>query len=295
MAIVSKPKSKSVAAMIGAAVPTSRKSSIPKSYPQSWQDYLDALQRRASRVMAMGIPGTGKTYSANEVGLNEDEVVYNIYVGDETAAYQFMGAPSLKAGNSEFEYGPALHAFTRGTRLVINEIDHASADALDALIGVCDDWKSAKITLPDGTIVRPTEGYHVVATMNGELDDLPEALRDRFEGCAVSITEPHPDAIAALPEELQETAKKLTRESCPVEQRVSIRQFRGFAELLDLGMDMERAARCSFRERAEDLMMAMDLRRLMVTSSLAYDAEGYAVLTDEVQHEAWANEDEEAF
>lgn len=232
----------------------------PKSYPEGWRNYLLALELRASRVLAFGIPGTGKTYSANTVGLRPGEDVYNIYVGDETAAYQFMGSPALKAGSSEFEYGPALHAITRDVRLVINEIDHASADALDALIGVCDDPKSIKITLPDGSIIRPKgDNYHVVATMNGVLEDLPEALRDRFEGCAINITEPHPAAIEALPVELQAMAKKLTRESCPANQRVSIRQFRGFVELIEKGMPEEMAATCSFQGRAKDLLAAMKL------------------------------------
>lgn len=234
----------------------------PKSYPDGWQRYLIALELRASRVLAMGIPGTGKTYSANMVGVKPGEEVYNIYMGDETAAYQFMGSPSLKAGNSEFEYGPALHAITRGCRLVVNEIDHASADALDALIGVCDDPASVKITLPDGTIVRPKEGFHVVATMNGVLEDLPDALRDRFEGCAINIKEPHPEAIKALPVELQAMATKLTREACPQNQRVSIRQFRGFVELIERGMAKDMAAGCAFQERGKDLLAAMELSQM---------------------------------
>lgn len=260
MAATTKPKTVRTSRskmLLSEATPTSKLP--PKSYPEGWRKYLLALELRASRVLALGIPGTGKTFSANTVGLMPGEEVYNIYVGDETAAYQFMGSPSLKAGNSEFEYGPALHAIHKGCRLVINEIDHASADALDALIGVCDDPQSIKITLPDGSIIRPKEGFHVVATMNGQLEDLPEALRDRFEGCAININEPHPAAIEALPVEMQMIARKLTREACPTNQRVSIRQFRGFAELVQRGMPEDMAAGCAFQGRAKDLLAALQL------------------------------------
>lgn len=233
--------------------------SILASYPDDWKAYLTALEVRASRVMAMGIPGTGKTFSANHVGLKEGEEVYNIYVGDETAAYQFMGTPSIKGGDSTFEYGPAIHAMVTGSRLVVNEIHKASMDALDALTAVCDDPRSIKVTLPDGSHIRPTEGFHVVATMNGTLADLPEQLRDRFEGCAIEITAPHPAAIESLPQEIRAAAKKLTRAECPEGQRVSIRQFRGFVELIEKGMDRKMAGTCAFGKRSADLLATMSL------------------------------------
>src|SRR5207244_1607050 len=103
--------------------------------------------------------------------------------------------------------GPALTAFRLGSRLVLNEIDKASGDALTFCHALLDDPGIARITLPTGETVIPHEDFHVIATMNGEPEDLPDALRDRF-AVRIHIDKLHPEAVEALPKDLHKIARK---------------------------------------------------------------------------------------
>jgi MoxR-like ATPase len=212
-------------------------------------------------VLLNGIPGTGKTYSANTLQYKKRKPeVFNVYLGEETAAYQIVGTDTIKNGEAEWRDGPALKQRRGGVRLVINEIDHASGDALDALIWLTDDEKTAAagIDLPTGEKIYPFKDLQFVATMNGEREDLGDALSDRFV-TTVRITCPHPAAIEALPKALWKLASELTTEETPESQRISIRQFRSFATMLDEGVPSNTAARASFHRRADELLKTIKL------------------------------------
>lgn len=241
--------------------------------PQDWLDLEHAIRAGTRRVLAHGIPGTGKTHAAQQVGvegyahvttisgceLRSEEDVYNVYLGEETAAYQIVGTDAIEHGTMVWRNGPGLLAWRAHLgRLVINEIDHASGDALDALMWLCDDEGTARIVLPTGEQVRPTLNLQILATMNGEPEDLPEAIQDRFS-TRFRITAPHPAAIAALPKELQTIAAKLSHEETPESQRVSIRQFRAYAEMTAKGVPNDSAARGAFHHRADELLKTIGL------------------------------------
>lgn len=240
---------------------------------QDWHDAYAAIAAGTRRVLLFGIPGTGKTYAAQHAGVNggvvvktisgaklrSAEDVYNVYLGEETAAYQIIGTDAIEHGTMVWRNGPGLLAWRASHgRLVINEIDHASGDALDALMWLCDDEKSARIALPTGEIVRPDAGLQVIATMNGEPEDLPDAIQDRFS-TRFRIRAPHPDAIKTLPEPLHDLARKLTHEDTPQSQRISIRQFRAFVEMLERGVPGDIAARGAFHHRADELLRTIAL------------------------------------
>lgn len=232
--------------------------------PEDWKDAEAVIRSGARRVLLYGIPGTGKTFAGNHFGVEQrQEDVFNIYFGEETSAYQVVGTDSIVDGTMVWRDGPGLLAWRceRGGRLVINEIDHASGDALDALMWLCDDEKSARVTLPTGEYLEPKPGYQAVATMNGEPEDLPEAIADRFV-TRVKIRRPHPAAIMALPAELRDLASNLSHDGVPEERRVSIRQFRAFAELLLLGVAYDSAARAAFHSKATDLIASIGVAKL---------------------------------
>ena len=83
------------------------------------------------------------------------------------------------------------------TLLILNEIDHASTDAATFLHNYLDDPEIARIYLPNDEEVAPGE-MQVVATMNGDLQELSPALLSRFP-VRLNCPTPHPDAVAALP------------------------------------------------------------------------------------------------
>jgi hypothetical protein len=194
--------------------------------------------------------------------VNRGEQVVSIYVRDDSAEYQIVGADIFhKDGSSGWRNGPALIAMLSGQRLAVNEIDHASGDALDALMGICDDPESAGWMLPTGEVVTPAEGFQVVATMNGKHEDLPVALAERFV-VQVEITHPHPEAIMALPFFMRRLAWDLSHAGVDESQRVPIRAFREYARAMVLGVEEKHAARAVFGSRASELTRAREVARL---------------------------------
>lgn len=209
----------------------------------------------ASRLTLLyGPPGTGKTTAGNYMG--EPKEVYNLTLTEETPAAELRGHFIPKGQEFVWMDGPALTAFKRGARLVLNEIDKASGDALTFCHALLDDPGIARITLPykseegETVTVTPHPDFHVVATMNGEPDDLPEALRDRF-AVRINVDKVHPDAIASLPKELRKIASKgISKDG---ERSVSIRGWNAFVQLREI-VGEENAARAVFGSRADTIL-----------------------------------------
>lgn len=164
---------------------------------------IEAVLAHADRVILYGPPGTGKTRIANDYGTPER--VYNIYLTEETPAAELRGHYVPKGGEWIWQDGPAILAWRQGARLVVNEVNNASGDALDFLLAILDDPEHAGIDLPTGERVKPAAGFQVIATMNGEPDDLPAALEDRFV-ISFHVQRPNPDALRALPPDVRRLA-----------------------------------------------------------------------------------------
>jgi AAA domain (dynein-related subfamily) len=188
-------------------------------------------------VLLYGPPGTGKSLFAQTYGLDPaargtegsmGTPVFRIYLTEETPAADLRGGPLPQGQEWRWVNGPAVRAWQAGARLVLDEVDKASADALTFLLAALDDRAVAGFVLPTGETVAPAAGFHVVATSNAKPDELPEALRDRFQ-VAIAIDEPHPLALEALSPDLRELARVTARQA-PGRQ-ISIRGWRAFDEL----------------------------------------------------------------
>jgi len=205
------------------------------------------------RILLYGIPGTGKTFQANTLGLRENQEVYNITLTHDSTAAELMGHyVATDSGGFEWLDGVGVRAWKEGARLVINEIDHAGVDVMTFLHALLDDPKFAKFTLPnrDKEVVRPAEGFQVVATMNGVPADLPDALRDRFP-VNLGINEVHPSALESLPKKLQSVYQDYN------EGNFSVRKWSAFAELLDKGCELPTAASVVFTDNCADIIDAL--------------------------------------
>lgn len=216
----------------------------------------DAVLRVSRRVLLRGKPGTGKTTAARTIGLDDGQKVYQITMTPETAMAEIRGHFIQKGGDFVWHDGPATMAWREGARLVINEIDEASEDVKTYLYAVMDDPEWAETTLPTGEVIRPKPGFQVVATMNGEMDDLPDALQDRLP-VEIEINDLHPDALLALPEDLRASAKN-TALAKSAERAISIRMWLEFARLRDK-VDLEIAATAVFGNKAGAALEAMAL------------------------------------
>jgi MoxR-like ATPase len=208
-------------------------------------DLLKEVLPITPRILLYGIPGTGKTYQANSLGLKENQESYAITLSADSTASELMGHYiATEDGGFEWIDGIGVMAWKTGGRLVINEIDKAGIDVMTFLHALLDDPKFAKFTLPnkDKEVVRPAENFQVVATMNGEPEDLPEALADRFP-VQFHIREVHPEALSSLPKKLASVYLDQTESS-----GFSMRKWIALQQLLDNGIDEVDAVRVIFKE-----------------------------------------------
>jgi MoxR-like ATPase len=177
---------------------------------QEWalvMEVLDCIWIRT--VFIYGPPGTGKTYAGLHIG-RVGQGVYCVTLTVETSAAELRGHFIFKGGEAVWHDGPFVRAMREGKRLVINELTNASADVLALLFPILESPETAELTLPSGETVRPAPGFHVVATDNYAPDRLPGPLQDRFVAF-LRVTQPHPDALAELADDLRELAESTER------------------------------------------------------------------------------------
>jgi hypothetical protein len=110
-----------------------------------------------------GPPGFGKTYAAYHFGRSRGDV-YAVTLTPRRPRPS-CAACGLPRGN-EFVWhdGPFTAAMREGARLVINEVSHASDDALSILYPVLESERTARLTLPTRRRVRPQPGFQVLCT-----------------------------------------------------------------------------------------------------------------------------------
>ena len=227
-----------------------------------WRDLADVFAAGIDRVLLYGPPGTGKTFAALHVGA--PGVAERLVCTEDLASGDVTGTWMPAGANWHFYEGPAMRAWRardgRGGRLVVDEIDRASGDALSTLLAVTDSPESARWRHPEtGEWWRPGPDFSVVMTTNAEdLDELAPALRDRF-AVALRIDRPHPDAVASLSADLR--APALAGSLGESARRVSLRSFYAFDQL----------RRCHGARRAADLVFG-DARAVGILDALAVGA-----------------------
>lgn len=199
-----------------------------------WRDLTDVMTAGLSRVLLYGPPGTGKTFAALHQGVVDGNAERLVCTEDLTSG-EITGT-WMPSGESRFEWreGPAIRAWRgmngHGGRLVLDEVDRASGDALATLLAITDSPESARWRNPETLEwVRPGREFSVVMTSNiEELEDVPRALRDRFP-VSIRVDRPHPAAVARLSGDLRGPA--LSGSLGPEQRRISLRSFYAFDEL----------------------------------------------------------------
>jgi len=186
----------------------------------SWELIERVLSSFAlSRVYLWGPPGVGKTWAAFHKG-RIGRGVFSLTLTPETPASELRGHYLPKGEVWEWHDGPVVRAMREGARVVINEIQYASSDVLAFLYPALENSETARITLPTNETVTPAPGFNVCICDNSPPDDLPPALRDRFDA-VLEIDSPHPAAMQRLSEPLREVARRGF--ALEDERRVSLR------------------------------------------------------------------------
>lgn len=189
---------------------------------------VEASIAAADKVLLYGPPGTGKTTAGCNAG-NPDKI-YKITLHEEMPAAELQGHFIPDGNKFVWHDGVLTKAWREGARLILDEIDRASGDVLTMLYAGLDDSAVAALTLPTNETVRPSEGFQVVATMNGHPKDLPAALRDRFNA-TIEIKEPNPDVFKHLSDEIRDFAKRDIEASIKRDGRASVRSWLSFDSL----------------------------------------------------------------
>ena len=225
---------------------------------------ISSVLGRSRRVLLYGPPGTGKTYSAVKqnapMNMEGKPNVFQITMTEDTAAANLEGfyKPN-NSGGFEWHDGIAIQSWRNGGRLIINEIDHASPDAMTFLHAILDDQDIAMLTLNNDTkeTVRPAEGFQVVATTNSPPESLPLALKDRFP-VKIYVDSIHPKAMEQFPDEWHKVINDTTLIDDP-EERISVRAWKEFFDLQEKGFKKSQAGRLVFGDKADELVDAITL------------------------------------
>lgn len=227
-----------------------------------WEQADFAMSNGCDRILLYGIPGTGKTYFGLNYHKSEKQKGYRLICTEEMTDGDIIGSyRQTDEGIWRYREGLALRAWREGARLVIDEINRVNGDIESRLMSIIDSQESASWEHPDtGEIFYPKAGgFSVVATMNGEPEDLAPAILDRLV-VRCEITEAHPDGINRLPEYLQKIARECTNKEAG-SLRYSLRSFLAFAQMYEQSDNLEVTATVVLPRIQEQIVDALALTR----------------------------------
>ncbi len=165
---------------------------IPKNVPEFIDEgnYIENIMialEENHNVLIIGPTGTGKThiirYIAQELELPMLEVSFTL--GTDTT--DLIGRYELKAGKTEWVYGPLPQAMKYGTIFYADEINMARPDIVSRLHGCLDDRRSIVVSEHEEELITAHHRYRFIGAMNPvELGyagtrPLSPALKRRFE------------------------------------------------------------------------------------------------------------------
>jgi MoxR-like ATPase len=120
-----------------------------------------------------------------------------------------------------------------------------NGDVESRMMALIDSVASSSWQHPDtGEVVKPHKDFSVIATMNGEPEDLAPAILDRLV-VRVAVNEPHPAALESLPDYLRGVATKWTNPDMGPERK-SLRAFVDFERMYRASNNLELSAQVVF-------------------------------------------------
>jgi nitric oxide reductase NorQ protein len=229
-----------------------------------WNNALEILEKARKTglfVLIIGPKGTGKTTLvrkfASKMGKDLDSVNFSL----RTRESHLVGSRTLDKGEISFVEGVLVKSMRSGTILYLDELNAAEADVLLRLDEALDDRRQLVLKEAEGQVVRATDDWFVIATINPlshvGTKELPPQLLSRFpvrmrleyppEEVELEIVRRHVTVDESKVKDLKhaiQLAKNL-REAAAVEELYyspSLRETIAFAKMINTGLSGRRAA-----------------------------------------------------
>lgn len=227
------------------AMVTTSINTFAKTVEKQWEMFDLAVQH-LSRVSLWGPPGIGKTFGACRLRNNGETL--SITLSEDIVAQELMGHYIPRGNEFVWHDGPVTTAVRNGYNVVVNELGRASAAVKDMFLGVLDNPDVCKLTMPTGEVVKPSDGFKVIATSNSGPEELDPALADRFEA-VIQVQGPHPELVAVFDQYLPGLGKAVM-DSYATAEPISCRSALTMIILSKKGVSLEMAAQVAFGPKA---------------------------------------------
>ena len=224
-------------------------------------DILEKAYRSGLCVLIIGPKGTGKTTLVRRFGSEMKKELDSVNFSLRTRESHLVGSRTLNKGEINFVEGVLVKSMRSGTLLYLDELNAAEADVLLRLDEALDDRRQLVLKEAEGQIVKATDDWFVIATINPlshvGTKELPPQLLSRFpvrmrldyppENIELDIVNRHVIIDDLQVREVKHAIQlaKTLREAAAVEELYyspSIRETIAFAKMLKTGLSGRQTA-----------------------------------------------------